>query len=132
MRRKQRRKSRSVGLAARRSFHFSGKLRLMVVSFLNFSDSLEVPYAAGASYTIATVTSVGTTSLTFTAPGGITIVPDGSQVSWTHDGEAESVVMHSPDGRTVLFSTGIGNQRSPFSIPAGVYGAGSGRYSVTV
>src|SRR5690349_8344798 len=47
-------------------------------------QSTTIPYQAGASWTLKTVTSIGTAYATMNTPGGGTTASDGSQVSWTY------------------------------------------------
>ena len=93
-----------------------------------FASPLGIPYVAGASYTLTTVTAAGTASASFVAPGGITVAADGAQASWVHDGTAETIVVASP----ATWSSGPGDRTSPFAIPAEAYGAGVVPYRIGV
>jgi TolB protein len=87
-----------------------------------------IPYVPGAQYTLTSVTSTGTASATFIAPGGITAAADGSQASWAFDGTTETVNVLSP---APWFSEAA-DRTSPFLIPAEAYGAGLVTYRLGV
>ncbi len=95
------------------------------------SSNLSLAYVPGATYTVTTVTSIGTASAVITAPGGITIAPDGSQVSWEYEGDNERIFVNTPSS-TPAFRSGDGDKTSPFPIPVSAYGMGPGTYKVTV
>ncbi len=95
------------------------------------SSNLSLAYVPGATYTVTTVTSIGTASVVITAPGGITVAPDGSQVSWEYEGDNERISIFTPSF-TPAFNSDDGDKTSPFSIPVSAYGAGPGTYKVSV
>lgn len=95
----------------------------------NVSDLRALPYVAGATYTLTAVTSAGTASLSFVAPGEITIAADGSQIAWTHDGSEEEIQVYAPSN-ALGFRAGPVDLASPFPIPAEAYGEGAGSYRV--
>jgi len=64
------------------------------------------------------------------APGNITIASDGSQVSWTTEGNNDSVIV-TDQYNNVLYQTACCDAVSPVVIPPSVYPA-SGSYYFTV
>jgi len=93
-------------------------------------QSTSIPYQAGTSWTMKTVTSIGTAYATMNTPGGGTAASDGSQVSWTYPGELNGVQVVNGTGTTTYTTNPCASVTSPAAIPASAYPA-SGTYAVS-
>jgi TolB protein len=108
---------------------FSAPEQIGGVTYARFAaNPLGIPYVPGGSYTLTSVTSAGTASATFVAPGGITAAADGSQAAWTHDGTSEQILVVSP----AAWASEPADRTSPYLVPAEAYGAGPGVYRLAV
>lgn len=90
-------------------------------------------FQPGQTYTLTTSSGGTTVSASVTAPGNITNAADGSQASWTFNGNYDLIyIKNSSNVNTYLSTTYFpsGNLTSPFSIPATAY-AGGGNFKMT-
>ena len=90
-------------------------------------------YTPGQACTLTAVTPAGTVYGSVTAGGGITVAPDGSQVSWGVEGNQDIVqVIYQPSSTLVYQSPGV-DAVSPLSIPSTIYSsAGNYRFAPQV
>ncbi len=101
-------------------------------SMAAYSPASSFTYIPGGTYTMTTVTSIGTATASLVAPGPVSIAPDGSQASWTYEGNEDYVTVQelfSPYNFTLQTYNLTSDVDSPYSIPASAYPA-SGNYSV--
>lgn len=81
-----------------------------------FPPVTQISYIPGQSYTLTTVTSAGTASITETAPGGFGggTSSAGTSVTWSYEGNADQVAVYS--GGVTYFTT-TGDAVSPVLVP---------------
>jgi hypothetical protein len=79
-------------------------------------------YQPGGTYSLKTITSIGTAAVTGTAPGGFSYAGDGSQITWSSEGTNDVLHVQGPSGETYYSYFDVGPDiNSPFNIPASAY-----------
>ncbi len=100
-------------------------------TYAQYQALLSNTYQTGGSYSLTTVTSIGTASATLTAPGNITVAPDGSSASWSNGGMLNTVGIYSSAPATVYQTATCKSESSPFAFPLSNYSQ-SAFYTFTV
>jgi hypothetical protein len=86
------------------------------------SPSNTLSYVPGGSYTLSTVTSVGTARATLTAPGNITQNSNGGSTSWTVEGTNDRVYVETSGYSGTYDSLNTqADVHSPFWVPSTAY-----------
>jgi len=98
--------------------------------YSDYRDNLSFSYVVGGSYSLSTVTSIGTASATLLGPGGITDAADGSTSGWSSGGTYQHVIVFSPFSQYTFATPLRYGLVPPVNIPASAYGAGPGIYQL--
>lgn len=99
-----------------------------------YGSAATFAYVPGGTYTLTTITSIGTATATLVAPGGgVSVSPDGSTASWNVEGNEDYINVWG--GGLAGFSYQSGKTTSdvdtPFPIPSSAYPV-PGTYRVEV
>lgn len=95
-----------------------------------YSPTTPILYQPGGTYTMTTITSIGTATASLTAPGGgVSISPDGLTTSWNVEGNEDYLnIKQTGGGYTYQSINYTMDLDSPFSVPASAYPAPGSYY----